>query len=95
MVTCLVHGAAVPFWDRELVKVIQDVTPGLAGAAPDLTIEVSTGEARVFRTIIANGRQEFDALLDRLAEPGFKMMVDDNGAAVSMTELAAAALKSN
>lgn len=94
MVTCLIHGAAVPFWDRNLVKIIQEATLGLAVAPPDLTIAVSASGQGVYRTIIANGQQEFDALLDRMAELGFEIQTDDDGATVVLPELASAALKS-
>lgn len=95
MITCLYSGAAVPSWDRNLVNVIQEVTVGLGRAAPDLTIEVSSSGQAVYRTIIANGQQEFDALLDRMAELGFEIQVSDGGANVCLSELAAAALKSS
>lgn len=93
MVTCLNSGAPVPSWDRNLVNIIQEVTVGLGRAAPNLTIEVSASGEDVYRTIIANGQQEFDALLDRMAELGFEIQLTEGGATVVLAELAAAALK--
>ena len=93
MVTCLVAGSGVPLWDRNLVQIIQEVAVGPAGGAPDRTIEVSESGQTAYRTIIANGEREFDALPDRMAELGFQIRINADVASVMLPELAAAALK--
>lgn len=90
MVTCLIAGAAVPSWDRKLLLALQNAVLGVQRGLPLHSVEVLNEVSMPYRRVMADGRQEFDSLLDAMADLGFRIDLSPDGARAQLPELAAA-----
>jgi len=75
MVTALVAGAAVPLWDRELVRALGEAVEGLP---PDNVttwqLGVMNDEGQVYRRIVAEGPTEALDIIECFALRNFRLI---------------------
>ena len=90
MFSTLVAGVPVPPWDREIFQALQDVLLGLPRGEPLRIVSLSNHQKQVYRTVLADGPVQYEALLDCLRRLGFEVQPDQAGAHVRLPELASA-----
>ena len=90
MFSTLIAGVPLPPWDRELFQAMQDVLLGLPRGEPLRIVSLLNHQEQVYRTVLADGSVQYEALLDCLIRLGFQVQPDPEGARVQLPELASA-----
>lgn len=93
MFSSLIAGVSAPSWDREVFQAIQDCLLGLPRGQPPKMISLLNGFEQVYRSVVADGAAEYEALLSCLVARGFEIRTHGNEVWATLPELSSAALK--